>query len=102
MGTPILKFDYSGTGAEEIRRNVRTILGIYEGTMPMNRNLGIDSASMDVPIDVAQNRMTVDLIEKIEKYEPRVRVQEVGYQAEQETGELRPVISLLFTGANNG
>lgn len=74
---------------EEIMRNVRTILRTPVGTCPLYRDFGIDiSIMVDYPIGTAQNIAAVEIIEKVEKYEPRAKVTEVSFHADTD-GQLR-------------
>lgn len=61
----------------EITRNVRTILTTPVGTCPLYRDFGVDVTMLDKPMDVAKNLYAVAVIEAVERFEPRVRVQEV-------------------------
>lgn len=68
---------------EEIARNVRTILRTPVGTCPLYRDFGLDVSFMaDYPIGTAQNLVAVEIIEKVEKYEPRAVVTEVNFEAD--------------------
>lgn len=64
---------------KEILRNVENILLTPIGTDPLYRDFGIDTSVLDYPIDTAQNMMAVEVIDAIEKWEPRVRVQDVSF-----------------------
>lgn len=63
----------------EIIRNVQTILTTPVGTCPLYRDFGIDASVLDQPMDVAKNLYAVAVLEAVEKYEPRVQVQEVSF-----------------------
>ena len=77
-----IAFEY-GTGDDalerEIARNVWTILTTPVGTCPLYRDFGIDTSLLDKPMDVAKNLYSVAVMEAVEKYEPRARVQEVTF-----------------------
>ena len=69
----------------EIYRNVRTILRTPAGTCPLYRDFGIDtSVAIDRPMDVAKNFLAVEIMEAVERYEPRVRVSAVDFDANQD------------------
>lgn len=77
-----IAFEY-GAGEKplerEIARNVWTILTTPLGTCPLYRDFGIDTTMLDKPIDVAKNLYAVAVMEAVERWEPRVRVQEVTF-----------------------
>lgn len=62
---------------EDILRCLRNLLLTPAGTVPLDRDFGIDQATLGYPIDVAQNLLAVEIIDKVRKYEPRASVTEV-------------------------
>lgn len=72
----------------EIIRNVQTLLATPIGTCPLYRDFGLNTAYLDHPLTIAQNLMAVEVIEAIEKWEPRVQVKEVTFEPDQE-GKLK-------------
>lgn len=93
-----LQINFSATGTEEILQNIKTILTTPASTVPFDRDFGIDWSLVDLPIREAKARLTVEYIEKIRKYEPRAKVKQVTFEANQE-GKLIPkvVIDLVST-----
>lgn len=64
--------------SEEIIRNLKTLLLTPAGTCPLDRNFGLDnSLFVDMPMSVAKNALAVEIMDKVDKYEPRVTVREV-------------------------
>ena len=63
----------------EILQNVRTILVTLIGSVPMSRIFGIDWEHIDSPYPVARALMQSSVIEAIESYEPRARVESVTF-----------------------
>lgn len=72
----------------EIIRNVQTLLATPKGTCPLYRDFGLNTTYLDHPLTIAQNLMAVEVIEAIEKWEPRVQVKEVTFEPDQE-GKLK-------------
>lgn len=76
-----ISFDEYDSGNEalrrEVERNIKTVLSTPIGTCPLYRNFGIDIEMLDTPTAVAQNMLTVAIIEAIEEWEPRVQVTDV-------------------------
>lgn len=55
----------------EILRNVRTLLATPLGACPLYRDFGIDTAILDNPTPVAENLMAVEIMDAVERWEPR-------------------------------
>lgn len=64
---------------EDVMRCLRTLLSTPAGTAPLSRDFGIDNSLVDGPMNVAQNILAVEIMEKVIRYEPRVRVKEVEF-----------------------
>ena len=65
---------FGATGLTEIMQNVRMILSTPKGSVPLDREFGIDTVFLDEPEPVAMARAVPEIIEAVEKYEPRVKV----------------------------
>lgn len=80
---------------EEIARNLRFLLLTPAGTCPLDREFGLDqSLFIDMPMNVAQNTLAVEIMDKVDRYEPRVSVREVTYTA-TETGQIIPSVVIV-------
>ncbi len=90
IGNPKIIIDWEAEGAVEIYQNIRTLLAIWKGEVPFQRNMGVDINILDEPLEIAKNRLTVDYIEQIGQYEPRARVSEVHFDADVLEGKLTP------------
>ena len=76
------------TEQEDILRCIRTLIMTPAGTVPLDRDFGIDNSLLGYPVDVAQNLLAVEIIQKVMKYEPRASVLEI---------ELEPTTEGLIT-----
>jgi phage baseplate assembly protein W len=85
-------FDFTATNAEEIYACLRTLFSTPVGTVALDRDFGIDFSILDHPVNIAQSRYSVELNEKIRKYEPRVKIKEVSFEADGLTGTLYPKV----------
>ena len=80
---------------DDIKLCLDTLLSIREGSQPLDRELGIDYDNIvGFPTDVAKNMISLQIIEKIEKYEPRVEVESVDFRT-GEDGQLYPIIHII-------
>ncbi len=93
-----ISFDYSGDDREEIIRNVKTILCTPLGTCPLYREFGIDTEPLDYPTDVAKNIMASIIIETVERWEPRVIVDQVTFGGNRSDGLLQAKVAINYAG----
>lgn len=74
----------------DIKQNLETLMSIRSGSQPLDRNLGIDYDGVaGYPLNVAQNMLALDIIEKVSIYEPRVEVESVDFDSNTD-GQLIP------------
>lgn len=78
---------------EEIKENLETLLATPVGTIPLDRDFGINMDFVGQPPAVATAMMQQEIIAKVEKYEPRVLIKEIDVVV-NEDGSLTPHISI--------
>lgn len=76
---------------EEIYQNINTILNTYKFTVPLFREFGFTADFIDRPLSILLPMYVREVVETIEKYEPRVIVEEIKMTAELE-GKAYPII----------
>lgn len=79
--------------AEDIRRCLTTLYSVREGEQPLDREFGLKQDFLDQPVPIAKNMLALEVIEKTQRYEKRVKVEKVEYAAGEE-GQLIPIIYL--------
>ncbi len=79
------------TVLEEIFQNINTILGTYKFSVPLFRDFGFQAEFIDRPMSILHPLYVREVVETVEKYEPRVMVEEVKMSAEID-GEAYPII----------
>lgn len=79
---------------EEVRKAISTIITTPAGSIPLDRNFGIDMAFLGYPTDVAKEILAQEVIEKIELYEPRVIVDEIEFTSDA-SGGIVTVIKII-------
>ena len=84
------------TEAEEIIQNVRTILTTRRGSVPLDRAFGIDTVLIDLPVTAIKGRLTKEIIEAVERFEPRVEVKEVKFAGDAAEGAVYPVVKVVI------
>ncbi|MBR4384117.1 MAG: GPW/gp25 family protein [Selenomonadaceae bacterium] len=70
------------TEYEEVVQNVQMILATMKGTVPLDRNFGIDGRFLDEPTGVVQARAAAEITSAINSQEPRARVQKVFFDGD--------------------
>lgn len=79
----------------EILQNVRTILATTKGTIPLDREFGIDGSVIDMPTMQAQAYLTNEIFRAIRRYEPRVSIDNITFDGEI-TGKLIPKVVITI------
>lgn len=62
---------------DEVIRCIQNLALTPAGTVPLDREFGVDISFLGMPIKTAKNILAIELINKIDKYEPRASVKEV-------------------------
>ena len=81
----------------EILQNVRTILSTRVGTVPLHRDFGRAWEHIDKPIHIAKALIRAEIIEAIERWEPRAVVNKVEFEESRNDaieGLMNPRITL--------
>lgn len=87
-------FDYANKSVlEDLAKNVQTLLSTPEGTVPGDRSFGISWKAVDMPGPVAENMLSLEIIQKIETYEPRLVASKVIFSHEED-GRLKASVEL--------
>jgi len=83
---------YPADTVTEVIQNVRMILATQKGTVPYDRDFGLEWRFLDHPADIASARLTAEVINQIRKYEPRAKVVRVNIDqaSDLSDGLLRP------------
>lgn len=82
---------------QEILDKVMFLLSCVKGTIPMNRNVGLDPDVISAPTWQAQNLYTISAIELIDEFEPRATVEEIVFDGSSD-GNLIPKVVLQYNG----
>lgn len=83
-------------GHEEILQNIAIILATPKGSVTLDRDFGIDMSALDLPLELARNICTSQIIEAIQNHEPRAKVTKVSYEKNHLTGTLRPKVQVII------
>lgn len=84
-------------GRDEIVQNIRMILTTMRGTLYLDRNFGLNPDLIDTPQLSAMIKYREEIVNQIEKYEPRVNVVEINFTTNKTdaiNGALTPVVKI--------
>lgn len=97
-----VQIEINGVYERELRNDIlekcEFLLTMIKGTVPMNRDIGIDPGIISQPAYIAQQMYTMSAIELIEKYETRAVVEEVQFEMSGGTGNMVPKVGLIYNG----
>lgn len=83
----------------EILQNVRTILNTRRGSVPMARDFGISWDFLDAPLPVAKALLQTEIIDAVQDFEPRAKVEKVIYNdGDAGEGILKPRVIISIGG----
>ncbi|MBI9112241.1 GPW/gp25 family protein [Maridesulfovibrio ferrireducens] len=85
------------TGIAEILQNVRTILSTIKGEVPLDRTFGLSITYLDRPIPEAMAAFSGEIVEEVERQEPRISVTRVKFLPKEKDamqGRLYPVVRI--------
>lgn len=85
-----------GNELEEILQNVRTILTTMKGSVPLDRDFGLDGSVLDRPVNALRAVLTTNIIEAVEQYEPRVKVTQVSFSGNADEGVVIPTVRVVI------
>lgn len=79
--------------AEEVMRNLKVLYGTRVGEQALDRDFGLDLNNADEPQADSQEPMSAEYIRKTAMYEPRARVLNIEWVAdESKQGSLKPKV----------
>ena len=80
--------------AEEIIQNVITICSTLKGTVPLDRDFGVDTGLLDLPVNTARAKVSAQFIDAIRRFEPRADVVKVSFNDNGFKEAVLPVVSI--------
>uniref|UniRef100_A0AAU8B6D0 IraD/Gp25-like domain-containing protein n=1 Tax=Dulem virus 34 TaxID=3145752 RepID=A0AAU8B6D0_9CAUD len=86
-----LEYTFTGDYLAELDRQLALLLSTREGTMPLDRSFGLNMDFVDMPPEAAKSLYAAEVTEKVAKFIPAVRVQEITWNR-TESGKLNPKV----------
>lgn len=81
---------FSSDWLADLSRQLDFLLSTQAGTVPLDREFGLNMDFVDKPPEVAKSLYTAEVTKKVAKYIPAVRVQEITWTAAE--GKLSPKV----------
>lgn len=82
------------TTAEEVLQNVAVIISTPKFSVPLDRGLGMPQRFVDKPIQIAQSILISEVLDAVERDEPRAEVLNVTFELGKNNGALIPVVEV--------
>ena len=100
MGLDIRKVNlFPANKLEEILQNVAVLITTVQGTVPLDRRIGVPITFIDEPLQAGMIELTAFLLHAIPEYEPRVIVQEIDFVQDVDAaldGKLIPSVKVVI------
>ena len=90
----IIRFEGEDDEAEELVRQAEVLMSTRKGSIPLDRNFGIDMDILSEPISELATDLMSELSEQFEEYIPEVKVVSVEISDLNDLGMIKPVITL--------
>jgi hypothetical protein len=87
-------FDYSDGEVADIKRCLECLYQTPEGTCPLDREFGLNTDFVAMPLDVAKNLFTVEITEKTERYEPRATIKNIDFGIDSDNGQMKAMVTI--------
>ena len=81
---------------EEVLQNVAMILSTIKNTAPLARDIGLSARFVDKPIPVAEAILISEVLDAVEKYEPRAEIENVSFERDEDTGKIIPRLEVAI------
>ena len=77
--TKPLDVEIGATGLRQLAQEIKTLLITRKGSVPLDRDFGIDWSLVDKPIPIAKQYMVSEIALQLEKYVPRVKFKQIEF-----------------------
>jgi len=86
------------TTEEEVLQNVAMIISTPQFSVPLARGFGLSQRFVDKPVQIAKAIAVSEVMDAIEKSEPRAEVISVTFEQGDSPGKLIPVVEVKING----
>lgn len=96
----VYKNGFTPTEMEDISKCLENIFSIPAGSIPLSRRLGLEWVNLSQNPENMENDYAVEIVEKVEEFEPRVSVSDVAFS--HDADGMAQVIVHLEKGRGDG
>lgn len=82
------------TVQDEVLQNIKMIIENPKFSVPLNRDFGLAQEFLDKPLQAAQAMLVADVIEAVDKYEPRAEIKSVILKRGEKPGRYVPILEV--------
>lgn len=82
------------TTEEEILQNIAMIISTPKFSVPLDRGFGLAQRFVDKPIQTAQTILVSEVLDEIEKQEPRAEVVSASFVQGETPGKIIPIVEV--------
>lgn len=79
---------------EEVLQNINMIISTPKFSVPLDRDFGLAQKFVDKPLQIAQTMIVSEVMDAIEKYEPRAEVLSVEFELGESAGKMIPKVEV--------
>lgn len=91
----LIGFDYiNATIVQEINRNLTYLFATPAGTCAGDRSYGISHDIVGLPMNIAENRLALEILDKTESYEPRIQILDLEIEPDGPSGSIKAFIKI--------
>lgn len=76
--------------------SIQIVLNTPSGSLPLNRDFGIDMTYQHLPANAAKSVYAEAAAEAIERFVPNIRVNQIIFAEGDDSGELKPTIEVTY------
>ncbi len=88
------KINLKAKGVERILQNGCNILSVIQGEVVLGRDIGINGETIDTPLNRSNSLLNIK--EQFEKYEPRLKIEEISYYQDHIKGQLEAKVEVTI------
>lgn len=89
------------TTVEEVLQNVAMIISTPKFSVPLDRGLGLAQRFLDMPVQAAQAVFISEILDAVERDEPRAEVLSVTITQGETPGKLIPIVEVDIIDGKN-
>jgi phage baseplate assembly protein W len=81
---------------EEVIQNLQMLLATPKYSVPLDREFGVSWEMADKPLNIAKTLLVGEIMDAVEKYEPRAEVTDITFTRDEITGRIVPRLEVLI------